>query len=270
MSYVDLHLHLLPGADDGAPDEAVALEHAARMVSAGVGEATVTPHVGSPWFPVDLTTIADRTAALQTALDREGIALALRPGGEIHPNVAGELSARELDAIAQGPAGARWVLAEVPFAGIDAVFVEALRSIARQGFGLLIGHPERAANALDGGLRLLRPLVETGAVLQVNVCSLMGRHGPEAREAGSRLLRSRMAYVLASDGHPGTRDHLLPDGMAPALAAGATRTQVEQLTRSNPRFLLRHGMPAATRSSPRRVRSLELARTEARRLARAD
>ena len=29
--HVDLHLHLLPGVDDGPPDEAAALEHAARL-----------------------------------------------------------------------------------------------------------------------------------------------------------------------------------------------------------------------------------------------
>lgn len=50
MTRVDLHLHLLPGVDDGAPDEAAALEHAARMAGAGVHAATVTPHVGSPFF----------------------------------------------------------------------------------------------------------------------------------------------------------------------------------------------------------------------------
>jgi len=47
MAHIDLHLHLLPGVDDGSPDEATALEHAARMVAAGVDEATVTPHIGA-------------------------------------------------------------------------------------------------------------------------------------------------------------------------------------------------------------------------------
>src|SRR4051812_44527903 len=112
MAFIDLHLHLLPGVDDGSPDEATALEHAARMVAAGVTEATVTPHVGAPMFPLDPLTIPDRTRALQAAVDREGIGLTLHPGGEIHPDVAADLDRRALDAIAHGPPGARWVLAE--------------------------------------------------------------------------------------------------------------------------------------------------------------
>ena len=32
-------------------------------------------------------------------------------------------------------------------------------------------------------LKRLWPLVEAGALLQVNVCSLLGRQGPEARAA---------------------------------------------------------------------------------------
>ena len=67
MAHIDLHLHLLPGVDDGAPDEAVTLEHAARMVADGVREATVTPHVGAPAIPLDPLSIPGRTAAAVAA-----------------------------------------------------------------------------------------------------------------------------------------------------------------------------------------------------------
>jgi protein-tyrosine phosphatase len=275
VSRIDLHLHLLPGLDDGAPDEATALAHAARMVAEGIGVATVTPHIGSPYFPVDPLEIRERTAVLQEALDREGIALSLRAGGEVHPDGAADLTTAQLDAIAHGPRGGRWVLAEVPFAGIDERFMDGLDAITRRGFGVVIAHPERAAGVLhDGGLARLRPALEAGAVLQVNACSLMGRQGEEAQEAARRLVRSRLAYVIASDGHPGHRDHTVAEGEAPAAAAGASRAQIDALTRSNPRFLLQHGLPAAAPVTPgaallQRDRSLSRARDEARRLPRA-
>jgi protein-tyrosine phosphatase len=106
----------------------------------------------------------------------------------------------------------------------------------------VIGHPERAAGFLDGGLQLLRPVLADGAVLQVNACSLLGRQGPEARDGARRLVRDGLAYVIASDGHPGHRDHTLADGEAPAIAAGASREYAQQLTQANPRVLLRHGL----------------------------
>ena len=274
MAHVDLHLHLLPGVDDGAPDEASALAHAARMVLDGVREATVTPHVGAPAYAVDPLTVPERTRELQLALDREGLALRLHAGGEIHPDRAGDLPATALDAIAHGPPGARWVLAEVPFEGIDERFLDGVRAIRGRGFGVLIAHPERAAGALDGGLERLRDELASAAALQVNACSLLGRHGEEARVAAEWLVRGRLAYVLASDGHPGhpEREHTLAAGTVPAIAAGASRVGARQLTYANPRFLLRHGLRPATpvvgRAWGGAGRSLERARAARRGLAR--
>ena len=88
QSYVDLHLHLLPGVDDGPADEQASLEHARRLVGDCVREAVVTPHVGHPAFPVDVASIAARTQRLQAALDAARIPLLLHPGGELHASAA--------------------------------------------------------------------------------------------------------------------------------------------------------------------------------------
>jgi protein-tyrosine phosphatase len=243
VSHVDLHLHLLPGVDDGPRDEAASLLHAERLARAGVHEATVTPHIGHPWFPLEVATIPERTWSLQAALDAAGIDLRLHPGGEIYPGNATTLGADELDVIAHGPAGARWVLLEVPFAGIDEPYLAACAHIREQGFGLLIGHPERAVDFLRRGHRMLRHELAAGALLQVNVCSLLGRQGPEARAGAVKLVRDGHAYVLASDGHGGDRAHTLAAGAPAARAAGASPLRSRQLTEANPRFLLESGIP---------------------------
>jgi protein-tyrosine phosphatase len=274
MSHFDLHLHLLPGVDDGPPDEAASLLHAERLARDGVHEATVTPHVGHPDYPLEVATIAERTRALQAAIDAQGIDLLLHPGGEIHPLGATALAPGDLDLIAHGPRGARWVLFEVPFSGIDPEWLGACRHIRESGFSLLIAHPERAVGFLTGGHELLRPELSAGALLQVNVCSLLGRHGPEAREGAVRLVRDGHAYVLASDGHGSRhRAHTLGAGPAAARAAGVSPLRSEQLTDANPRFLLRNGIPRAAgpddrtawRSTRRRRVSAALAAARNRR-----
>lgn len=272
MSYVDLHLHLLPDVDDGPPDEPASLAFAATLVADGVKEATVTPHVAHARFPIDVASIAERTAVLQDALDRERIALTLHPGGEIHPSGASELDRAELDLIAHGPPGARWVLLEAPFGGISRLFLDACRHVRAQGFGLLIAHPERASGLLAGGLSRLRAEMAAGAVLQVSVCSLLGRNGAEARTAANHLIRTGLAYVVASDGHGAGRANTLAEGIAPARAAGASAVQTWQLVNANPVFLLRHGIapePArgARASSARTHPSLGAARAAARRIS---
>jgi protein-tyrosine phosphatase len=244
MSHVDLHLHLLPGVDDGPEDEAASLTHAARLTEGGVHEATVTPHVGHPWFPIEVGSIPERTRALQAAIDDAGLDLRLHPGGEIHPVGATSLNAAQLDVIAHGPPDARWVLLEVPFAGIDEAYLAACAHVREQGFDLLIAHPERAAGFLAGGHELLRDELAAGALLQVNVCSLLGRQGPEAHAGAIKLVREGLAYVLASDGHGGNRAHTLAAGTFAARVAGASKLYSERLTGANPRFLLEHGIPA--------------------------
>jgi protein-tyrosine phosphatase len=257
VSHVDLHLHLLPGVDDGPRDEAASLLHAERLARAGVHEATVTPHIGHPWFPLEVATIPERTWSLQAALDAAGIDLRLHPGGEIYPGNATTLGADELDVIAHGPADARWVLLEVPFAGIDEPYLAACAHIREQGFGLLIGHPERAVDFLRRGHRMLRHELAAGALLQVNVCSLLGRQGPEARAGAVKLVRDGHAYVLASDGHGGDRAHTLAAGAPAARAAGASALRSRQLTEANPRFLLESGIPGdyGSESSVSRTRA---------------
>ena len=240
MSLVDLHLHLLPGVDDGPADVTEALRHAERLAAAGVHEAVVTPHVGHPRFPVVAAEVPRRTLWLQRALDEAGIPLRVRPGGEIHASAVDRMPRSALDAIAHGPPRARWVLLEAPFAGIGEDFLASVRRLREMGFGTLVAHPERSATGHD----LLYELVRGGAVLQVNVCSLLGAHGPDARRRAIAMVRGGSAYVLASDGHGGRRAHTLRAGVEHAVAAGVSAERAARLTQANPRFLLEHGLPA--------------------------
>jgi protein-tyrosine phosphatase len=257
MSYVDLHLHLLPGADDGAHDEAAALAHARRLAAEGVRDVTVTPHVNAHW-PLELQTIPGRVAELAALLARHEIGVRVRPGGELDAAYAHRLSDAELELIAQGPPGSRWLLVEAPFRGLDAAFAADCAALLRRGFGAVIAHPERAAGAgSPAGVAALHSLLATGALAQVNVCSLLGNNGLDVQESAVSLLRAGLAYVIASDGHPGTRDHTLALGFVLAQRAGASSVQAWRLTQANPRFLLAHGIPQAP--SPATLAALELA-----------
>ena len=245
MSYVDLHLHLLPGVDDGAADDSAALAHARRLASEGVRDVTVTPHVNGYW-PLEVASLPRRVAALQELLEENGVGVRVRSGGELDARHAHSLDDSELELIAQGPPGSRWLLVEAPFRGLDETFEADCAAIAARGFGIVLARPERARGASSAeGDAALRRLLGTGALAQVNVCSLLGNNGLDVQERAVELLRSGLAYVIASDGHPGTRDNTLALGFVLALRAGASSVQAWRLTQDNPRFLLIHGIPSA-------------------------
>ena len=245
MSYVDLHCHLLPGVDDGAATLEDALAHARRLDAEGVRHVACTPHVKAAAFPrVHPEEIAARTAGLQRAIEAEGLRVRLHAGGEVAHEDALALPPPALELVAQGPRGGRWILLESPFGGFGDDFVEAAERLTGLGYGLLLAHPERAAGVLGEGRERIEALRAAGALLQVNVCSLLGQHGLAVQEAAAALVRSGTAFCLASDGHPGTREHTLQLGFHLLLRAGASSAQAWRLTQANPRFLLRSGIPA--------------------------
>jgi protein-tyrosine phosphatase len=241
MSYVDLHCHILPGLDDGAATMEETLRHARRLHAEGVRDVACTPHIKRAHYPdIDVADLSALREEAQRAIAAEGLGVRLHPGGELAHDDALLLHPHQLRHIAQGPAGARWLLLECPFAGIDDDFIAAAERLTNLGFGLLLAHPERAAD----GHEHLWPLLEQGALLQVNVCSLLGNHGLDVQELAADFVRRGLAYCLASDGHPGTREHTLQLGFHLLLAAGASSAQAYRLTQSNPRFLLQQGIPS--------------------------
>jgi protein-tyrosine phosphatase len=206
----------------------------------GVRDVACTPHVKRAHFPrVPLTELAERRAEAQAEIERAGLGVRLHPGGELAHEDALRLSPEDLELIAQGPDEAPFLLLECPFAGLDDDFEAAAARLSDLGYGLLLAHPERAA----GGHERLRGLLEHGALLQVNVSSLLGNHGLREQELAVELVRNGLAYCLASDGHPGTREHTLQLGFHLLLRAGASSVQAYRLTQSNPRFLLQSGTP---------------------------
>ena len=239
----EIHFHILPGIDDGPTSVADSLELANRARCDGTGTIVATPHVRTD-FHARVDDLPERVAEIQSHIDGAGIPINVRIGAELGHDMVGRLDQRELDSIAQGPPGARWLLVESPFGGFDEEFGAATEELRDRGFATVLAHPERAASVLDGpGLR--REL-GAGAVLQVNASSLLGRHGGPARDAGAELAR-RHSVAMASDAHGTWKPPSLTDGIAAAVALGVPAALARRMADSAPRALLRHGLALPAR-----------------------
>ncbi len=233
MPIVDLHCHLLPGVDDGPRSMGESLAYARDAVARGTRTIVATPHVEL----VDVAELPGRVAALRRELEREGIDLDVQVGGELKPESVGVLSHDELETIAHGPQGARWVLYEVPFGGVDEPFLAGAAELRERGFGLLLAHPERSRGLLDGGLDALAPELRAGALLASNVGPLIGAEGPERERAARHLLGEGLVHLVATDAHPPRRPYTLD------LAWDALPGRVDGLTGANAARLLAQGLP---------------------------
>src|SRR3954447_16402542 len=177
------------------------LDYAMTAVAAGTTRIVATPHVER----VDVHELPDRVDQLRSALARERIPLSVEVGGEIKPRSVFTLSGAEFEILAHGPPGRRWLLYEVPFRGVDELFLEGARELVQRGYGLLCAHPERSQGLLSGGLTALQPLLDAGAVVAANVAPLAGDEGHERHAAALHVLRRGLAGVVATHAHPPRR-----------------------------------------------------------------
>ena len=206
-SLTDLHSHLVPGVDDGATSVADALEGLGRMVALGFGAAVTTPHLDASLIrdPAAFEDFMARVDVsfedLRLAVGRQFPEFVLRRGHEIRLDRPDpDLSDARLRL-----GGSDAVLVEWPGLQIPPETPTVLRALWAQGVRPVLAHPERY-RGYDPAQGLADRWREAGAILQVNVGSLVGRYGPHVRAAAFRLLELGLADCLSTDFHG--RPHL--------------------------------------------------------------
>jgi len=207
---LDLHCHMLPGIDDGAPELAVALAMARCAVADGITVTACTPHIYPGLYDNDRDGITRAVAALQDALDEEGIPLRLVIGADTH------LAPDLLASIRQGRVptlnGSRYLLLEPPHHSVPPRFEESVFNLRTAGIIPVITHPERLS-WIESHYPSFERLVKGGAWMQVTSGSLTGRFGKRPKYWGERMLDEGLVHILATDSH-----HI--DRRPPFLAEG--------------------------------------------------
>lgn len=212
---IDLHCHILPGVDDGAPDLDESVAMGRQAFDDGIATICATPHIRHD-HEVRIPEIPARVAEVNAALAGRGVAVRVVPGGEVAETAVAGLDDDELRQVALG---GRWVLLEPAPGPLGDSLAEAVAELDRRGFRSLIAHPERHP-AADMGERLAA-LVERGALVQMTAALLV--ESPAA-PAMLDLAARGLVHVLGSDSHSSRV------GRPVALAAGLERLwAVEEL-----------------------------------------
>ena len=207
---VDLHCHILPGLDDGAPDLETALQMARIAVADGVTDVVATPHAEDGFYRTDAASIRVATAAFRTALAAAGIPLRVHPGSEVHvhPELPRRVAAGELLTVQDA---GRCVLIELPVTSIPPYTETLMHDLRVSGITPILAHPERHAVLRDDHDRLAEWIGE-GMLVQITGASLTGQMGRRAQQAAEMMVFRRLAHLVASDGHS-------PDRRPPQLRA---------------------------------------------------
>lgn len=236
---IDLHVHILPGLDDGPGtiEESVALAKAA--FKAGTRTLVATPHVLNLFDENRNSLIVREYARLKKHLESELPGLVLLLGTEIYfrPGLS-ELV--QLEAATINNTG-RYIMVEFPLVDLPGGFEKELENLRSNGVIPIIAHPERTIAVLKKPA-LIGRMIGAGAVIQINAGSLTGFFGRSVRKMAHNLLCDGWVHVIASDAHG-------VDGRIPSLKAAisaATESIGEAAARclvdEHPRAIL-EGLP---------------------------
>jgi protein-tyrosine phosphatase len=243
---IDLHSHVLPGVDDGVKSIAESLDLLRAAHEDGIRSIAATPHVRED-YPTSPREMELRLAEVCGAAREAAIPVEVLRGGELDLEFAARLDDAGLRRFGLG-GNEHLLLLEFPYFGWPLQLPDLVFDLQLRGFRIVLAHPERNTDVQHEPERL-RPLVESGVVVQLTAASLDGRLGGGPRTAAKRLLDARLAHLLASDAHaPDVRSV----GLSGAAAAAGDGALARWLTEDVPSALLA-GDPLPERpESPRR------------------
>jgi protein-tyrosine phosphatase len=244
LGLTDLHSHLVPAVDDGAPSLEHAMEGIGRMVEAGVTRIVTTPHLDASLTmdPARLTEHLDAVAAAFAPV----AAASATAWPELDLGQAYEVRLDVPDAVFSDPRlclpGTQVALVEWAALRAPPESTRALEALMAQGVRPLLAHPERYRGQGDR-IELAGAWREAGAWFLVNHGSLAGRYGPEAQTLAERLLARGWVDALTTDFHGRPRLSLYIDESRSWFEARDALDSWRLLTADNPARIARGEAP---------------------------
>ena len=192
-NFTDHHSHILPGVDDGVKKMEVSLKILERYEQLGIAEVWCTPHI--------MEDIPNTTAGLQARFAE----LCEAYQGPIKLNLAAEYMMDALfeerleqgDLLKLGHENNR-VLVETSYFTPPMDMDKILRRIKQKGLYPVLAHPERYVYMNKERYTALK---DDGIVFQLNLSSLAGAYGSEAKDKALWILKKNYYNLIGSDLH---------------------------------------------------------------------
>jgi len=195
---VDLHLHLLPGIDDGSKSIDETLEMARTLASLGYTKLAPSPHARSEYASLDAKICAAKLDEVRAVLARESIALELFSNAEnffLEDSLMPSIASSTARVLGRG----KVLLIEAPYQGPLPMLADLVFRMKVKGVTPLIAHPERCFEFEKKGRAA--EMVRAGALLQLDMGALIGRYGKTAEKLARQFLGEGLYAVAATDLH---------------------------------------------------------------------
>ena len=194
----DIHSHVIPGIDDGAPTMEDSVQLVGEMYNLGYRKMIVTPHVRQGSFENDTDTFDARLEQMKTAVQEAGINMSFEIGAEytIDENFRKLVKINKLKSFGNG-----YLLIEFPFTNIPIYWKEIIFDLQIEGYKLILAHPERYVAFLPFNQKVIEELKDRDILFQMNITSLAGFYGKDVLKFAKFLIEKNYIDLLGSDLH---------------------------------------------------------------------
>ena len=196
----DIHMHLIPGVDDGAEDMEMALLMMFRAREQGISQIIATPHSEAFRYAKEGGKIIFRRLADAAAKVCPDMKLYL--GCEVYCETGMMDQVREALDSGRYPTmnGTSYVLMEFSQWVYPENTVPCVEALVKAGYRPIIAHMERYKFLRDN-MELVNRFRDLGARIQLNAYSLFDEMDDSIRNWARRLVQERKVDFLGTDAH---------------------------------------------------------------------
>ncbi|MBI5370431.1 MAG: histidinol phosphatase [Sphingobacteriales bacterium] len=194
----DMHSHLIPGIDDGAPDIETSLQLIGGLHALGYKKLITTPHIMWDMYRNTREVILERLEWVRTAVEEAGLDIEIHAAAEyfLDDYVAKLVADNEPLLTVSG----NMVLVEFSMAYPSHSLKDILFDMQMQGYQPIIAHPERYIY-LEQNKAFYGELKDIGCHFQLNLLSLTGYYGKSVNELAHYLMKQNFYDLAGTDLH---------------------------------------------------------------------
>lgn len=195
---IDMHCHIIPAVDDGSKNVTETFNMVMSAYRNGYKGTFATPHYIQDRYEINVKDIENSVEVLNKMLKEKNIDFTIYVGNEIYIcNDILEL-VQENKVFTLGKS--KYVLFELPFYGEVLNLKQIIANLSHVGYIPVLAHPERYEFIFNNYKKVI-PLIEEGALLQINLASILGYYGTKPQKCVEKLLKNNLVHFIGSDSH---------------------------------------------------------------------
>ncbi len=193
---IDMHSHVLPGIDDGAPTVKESVLMVKRFQQLGFKKLIATPHIMADYYRNTPDTINKALDELREELVRQNIDMPIEAAAEYYLDETFESKINKGNLMTMG---GDYILFELSFINYPNNIKDIIQKLNDKGLKPILAHPERYPYLTS--IENYHKIREFGCYFQLNSISLTGYYGRQVQKTAEQLVDNMMIDFIGSDMH---------------------------------------------------------------------